>query len=68
MTGHDKRIDDTVPFVAVNIAILTVSDSRTIADDKSGDLLVANAVISINDEIGSICLFSAFIVCCHLLN
>ena len=41
MTGHDKRIDDTVPFVAVNIAILTVSDSRTIADDKSGDLLVA---------------------------
>lgn len=41
MTGHDKRIDASVPFVAVNIAILTVSDSRTIADDKSGDLLVA---------------------------
>ena len=41
MTGHDKRIDDSVPFVAVNIAILTVSDSRSMADDKSGDLLVA---------------------------
>ena len=35
MTGHNKRIDASVPFVAVNIAILTVSDSRTIADDKS---------------------------------
>ena len=28
-------------FRPVNIAILTVSDSRTIADDKSGDTLVA---------------------------
>lgn len=27
-------------FQAVNIAILTVSDSRTLADDKSGDTLV----------------------------
>ncbi|WP_438996517.1 molybdenum cofactor biosynthesis protein B [Candidatus Puniceispirillum sp.] len=41
MTGDNKRIDDTVPFVAVNIAILTVSDSRSLANDKSGDLLAA---------------------------
>ena len=40
MMGHDKRIDKSVEFVAVNIAILTVSDSRKAADDRSGDLLV----------------------------
>ena len=34
---HKKRIDKTVSFVAVNIAILTVSDSRRLSDDKSGD-------------------------------
>jgi molybdenum cofactor biosynthesis protein B len=28
-------------FIAVHLAILTVSDSRTTADDKSGDLLVS---------------------------
>ena len=33
-------IDESRPFVAVNIAILTVSDSRTESDDKSGDILV----------------------------
>ena len=32
-------IDDSVPFVAINIAVLTVSDSRTEADDKSGAVL-----------------------------
>ena len=37
---HDKRIDKTIPFVPVNIAILTVSDSRKADDDRSGDLLV----------------------------
>ena len=36
---HEKRIDKSVPFIAVNIAILTVSDSRGLEDDKSGDLL-----------------------------
>lgn len=35
------KIDDTRPFVAVSIAVLTVSDSRTLDDDKSGDLLVS---------------------------
>jgi molybdenum cofactor biosynthesis protein B len=32
-------IDDTRPFVPVGIAVLTVSDTRTIADDRSGDTL-----------------------------
>ncbi len=35
-----SRIDDTKEFVAVRIAILTVSDSRELADDKSGQVLV----------------------------
>lgn len=30
------RIDESLPFLPVNIAVLTVSDSRTLADDKSG--------------------------------
>lgn len=33
-------IDTTRAFVPVAIAVMTVSDSRTLADDKSGDLLV----------------------------
>lgn len=32
-------IDETRTFAPVRIAILTVSDSRTLADDKSGDTL-----------------------------
>ena len=34
------RIDDKIPFLPVNIAVLTISDTRTLADDKSGDRLV----------------------------
>ena len=33
-------IDESRSFVAVNIAVLTVSDTRTPEDDKSGDILV----------------------------
>ena len=33
-------IDETRTFVPVRIAVLTVSDTRTAADDTSGDLLV----------------------------
>jgi molybdenum cofactor biosynthesis protein B len=33
-------IDESRAFVAVNIAVLTVSDSRREGDDKSGDILV----------------------------
>ena len=32
-------IDTTREFIPVRIAILTVSDSRTLAEDKSGDAL-----------------------------
>ena len=34
-------IDDSRRFIPVNIAILTVSDTRTLADDRSGDTLVS---------------------------
>ena len=34
------RIDETRPFIPVNIAVLTVSDTRTAANDTSGDALV----------------------------
>jgi molybdenum cofactor biosynthesis protein B len=33
------RIDESRPFVPVNIAVLTVSDTRTAANDTSGDAL-----------------------------
>lgn len=36
-----SRIDETKAFIPVRIAILTVSDTRTLAEDKSGDTLVA---------------------------
>jgi molybdenum cofactor biosynthesis protein B len=32
-------IDQDRPFRPLNIAVLTVSDSRKLADDRSGDLL-----------------------------
>ena len=35
-----SRIDETRDFLPVRIAVLTVSDTRTPADDKSGDTLV----------------------------
>ena len=35
-----SRIDETKDFIPVRIAVLTVSDTRTLAEDKSGDTLV----------------------------
>ena len=35
-----SRIDESLPFHPVRIAVLTVSDSRTVETDKSGDTLV----------------------------
>jgi molybdenum cofactor biosynthesis protein B len=35
-----SRIDDTKPFLPVRIAVLTVSDSRALDDDRSGAVLV----------------------------
>ncbi|MDK3017242.1 molybdenum cofactor biosynthesis protein B [Pseudodonghicola flavimaris] len=34
------RIDDSKDFIPVRIAVLTVSDSRSLAEDKSGQVLV----------------------------
>jgi len=34
-------IDESRQFIPVNIAVLTVSDTRTLADDRSGDTLAA---------------------------
>ena len=34
-----SRLDPSRSFIPVRIAVLTVSDTRTLADDKSGDLL-----------------------------
>jgi molybdenum cofactor biosynthesis protein B len=34
------RIDEAIPFRPLRIAVLTVSDTRTPADDRSGDTLV----------------------------
>ena len=33
------RLDETRPFLPVNIAMLTVSDTRDAAQDRSGDTL-----------------------------
>ncbi|MGB0810126.1 MAG: molybdenum cofactor biosynthesis protein B [Candidatus Puniceispirillaceae bacterium] len=35
------KLDETRPFIAVRIAVLTVSDTRSLDEDKSGDLLVS---------------------------
>lgn len=35
-----SRIDETKEFIPIRIAVLTVSDTRDIAQDKSGDTLV----------------------------
>ncbi|MCR8826081.1 molybdenum cofactor biosynthesis protein B [Pseudosulfitobacter koreensis] len=35
-----SRIDETIEFIPVRIAVLTVSDTRQLADDRSGDVLV----------------------------
>ncbi|MGY3437851.1 MULTISPECIES: molybdenum cofactor biosynthesis protein B [unclassified Marinovum] len=36
-----SRIDESRDFIPVRIAVLTVSDSRSLAEDRSGDVLVA---------------------------
>jgi molybdenum cofactor biosynthesis protein B len=35
-----SRIDETKEFIPVRIAVLTVSDTRSLAEDRSGDTLV----------------------------
>jgi molybdenum cofactor biosynthesis protein B len=36
-----SKIDQSKAFLPLNIAVLTISDTRTEADDKAGDLLVS---------------------------
>ena len=36
-----SRIDETLDFIPVRFAVLTVSDTRSLAEDRSGDTLVA---------------------------
>lgn len=36
-----SRIDETLDFIAIRIAVLTVSDTRDLSQDRSGDTLVA---------------------------
>lgn len=36
-----SKIDETKEFISVRIAVLTVSDTRNLAEDRSGDVLVA---------------------------
>jgi len=35
-----SRIDESMEFIAVRIAVLTVSDTRSLEEDRSGDVLV----------------------------
>ncbi len=34
------RIDETIPFAPLHIAVLTVSDTRDLSTDRSGAVLV----------------------------
>jgi molybdopterin adenylyltransferase len=43
-TSAMPTIDETRPFLPVRIAVLTVSDTRSLAEDKSGDALAAMIV------------------------
>lgn len=36
---NESRLDESRPFIPCRIAVLTVSDSRTLAEDTSGDVL-----------------------------
>lgn len=57
------RIDESLPFKPVRIAVLTVSDSRDLASDTSGDILVQRLTSAghslagralVRDDIGAI--------------
>ena len=41
-----SRIDESRPFLPVGIAVLTVSDTRSLTDDRSGDTLAERIVAS----------------------
>lgn len=41
MTSNEDRLNKSVDFIPVRIAVLTVSDTRTLEDDRSGDTLAS---------------------------
>src|SRR6266403_748737 len=47
-----NKIDETKAFKPVNIAVLTVSDTRTLETDKSGDTLVERTIVT--DDVAKI--------------
>jgi len=47
---HPLPIDENKTFIPINIALLTLSDSRTIENDTSGDLLY-NSIIAMGHNI-----------------
>ena len=58
-----SAIDESRSFIPVNIAVMTISDTRKLSDDKSGDLLVQRlddaghklaARVIIRDEVAEI--------------
>ena len=58
-----SRIDETRSFVPVRIAVLTVSDTRSLAEDRSGDFLAGRIASAghtlaaraiVRDEVGKI--------------
>ncbi|MEI6985074.1 MAG: molybdenum cofactor biosynthesis protein B [Rhodospirillaceae bacterium] len=58
-----SKIDESRPFQPINVAVLTVSDTRATTDDRSGDTLVALLTASghrlagraiVKDEVGAI--------------
>ena len=44
MRSSEDRIDKSIAFKPVNIAVMTVSDSRTLENDRSGDLLKSRII------------------------
>jgi len=44
VTTAAMSIDETKQFVPLNIAVLTISDTRSLADDKSGTTLADRLV------------------------
>jgi molybdenum cofactor biosynthesis protein B len=47
-----SRIDETIAFVAVHIAVLTVSDTRDATTDTSGDTLVKRIIAAGHRVVG----------------
>ena len=45
-----NKLDNSIDFISVNIVLVTISDTRTIKDDTSGDLLYER-IISLGHKI-----------------